>query len=236
MKNIELIRELEKYPVFNLKVLKDIIKKENNYTKLVAYRLKKAKLILEIEKNKYTTNKDALVIASSMVWPSYLSCWTALRYHNLTEQLPKEIFLITPKSRKKKIVKFNGTQIFFIKTKPEYFFGYNKENYKDADIFIADKEKTIIDTVLFKKASFSEISEIVKNNMENLDFSLMTEYLIKINNKNMIKRFGFLFDSLNIESNKLRRFINYNYIILDYAVLKKGKKNKKWRVIENVKT
>src|SRR3989338_3035080 len=89
VKKIELIKELEKYPVFNLKTAREIIEKDSNYSKLVVHRLNKEGLIFEIEKNKYTTKKDPILISSSIIWLCYISGWSALRYYNLTEQLPQ---------------------------------------------------------------------------------------------------------------------------------------------------
>ena len=234
MKKIELLKELEKYPVFNLKTVKDIINKDRNYTKLFIHRLKKDKLIFEIEKNKYTLNKDSFVIASNMIWPCYISGWSAINYYHLTDQIPQTVFVITTRVRKKREIIFNNTKIIFTKVKPKYFFGYKKERYGSYDIFIAEKEKALIDSVLFKKISFSEICDIVKNNVKNVDIDLLIEYLIKIKNKSLIKRFGFLLDRLNIKNDKLIRLIDFKYIPLDYLISKKGKKDKKWRIIDNV--
>jgi len=236
MNKINMIRELEKYPVFNLKTLKDIIDKDSSYSKLVIYRLKKDKLIFEIEKNKYTTKKDAILISSSIIWPSYISGWSALRYYNFTEQLPQTILIITTRKRKKKEINFNNIKIIFTKVKPKYFFGYKKEHYGDFDIFVADKEKALIDSALFKKISFSEICDIVRNNIKDINVDLLMNYLIKIKNKTLIKRLGFLLDKVGMDKyHELKRFINSKYIPLDYALIKKGKKNRKWKVIENVK-
>lgn len=235
MKKLELIRELEKYPVLNLKIVKGIIKKNKKYAKLVVYRLKKEKLLFEIEKNKYTLQKDPLGIASNITWPSYVSCWPALRYYNLTEQLPQVIFVITTRARKNREVSFSNSRIIFIKTKAEYFFGYKKERYGNFDIFIADKEKAIIDSALFKRISFSEISEIVKNNFEEFNKNIFIDYLIKIKNKTLIKRFGFLFDKIGADNyDKLKKFIDFKYVPLEYSVKAKGRKDKKWRIIKNV--
>jgi len=234
MKNIKIIKELEKYPVFSLKIVKEIIKKDNNYTKLVMYRLKKEGFIFEIEKNKYTINRDTMTIASNIIWPSYISCWSALQYHNLTEQLPQIIDVITTRSRKKRYINFNNTKIRFIKTKPENFFGYKKEKYGNFNIFIAEKEKALIDAALFKKVSFLEICEMIKKDMDDISINLLVNYLIKIKNKALIKRFGFLFDKLNIDVPKLEKFIDFKYILLDYNFKTKGRKNRKWRIIENV--
>lgn len=236
MKKLELIRELEKYPVLSLKTVKETIKKDSRYAKLVVYRLKKEKLIFEIEKNKYTLQKDPLVVASNITWPSYVSCWPALRYYNLTEQLPQVIFIITTRARKNREINLDNSKIIFIKTKPKYFFGYKKERYGNFNIFIADKEKALIDSALFRKISFSEISEIVKNNRDELNENIIINYLIKIKNKALIKRFGFLLDKIGADNyDKLGKFIDFKYIPLEYAIKAKGGKNKKWKIIENVK-
>lgn len=236
MKKIKLIRELEEYPVFDLKTVQTIIKKSRNYTKLVLSRLKKEGLIFKILKNKYTTCKEAFVVASNITWPCYLSFWTALRYYNLTEQLPTAIFVITTRAGKKEII-FNKTRIIFAKVKPNYFFGFTKEKYNSFDIFMADPEKAIIDSVLFRKISFSEISSIFKNNLNKINKKKFIGYLLRIKNKALIKRFGFLLDNFNLDiSDKVKDYVcDYNYVPLDYAIEKKGKKNKKWKIIENVK-
>jgi len=235
MKTIILLRKLEKYPVFNLKTFGEIIGKNRDYAKLVIFRLKKEGLIFEIERNRYTLNKDPLIVASNILWPCYISSWTALRYYNLTEQLPQIIYIMTTRAKKKKEINFNNTKIIFIKIKPKYFFGYKKETYNGFQIFIAEKEKAIIDSALFKKISFSEIFDIVNNNIKNINILLFTNYLIKIKNKALIKRFGFLLYKNNIDIyKKVKKFINFKYISLDYAIKAKGEKNKKWKVIENV--
>lgn len=236
MKKIALIKELEKYPVFSLKTVKEIIKKSDKYAKLVAFRLKKEGLIFEIEKNKYTVNKNAFIVASNIVWPCYLSFWTALRYHNLTEQLPKDIFVITTRARKKRELVFNKTKIIFVRIKPKYFFGFTKERHDGFDVFMAESEKALIDSVLFKEISFSEIGSIIRDNFDRINKNKLIEYLLKINDKALIKRFGFLLDQLGLDFfDKLKKHLGYNYIHLDYAMPKKGKKNKKWRIVENVK-
>lgn len=236
MKKIELLKELNKHPVFTLKTVKEVIGKNREYTKLVIYRLKKDKYIFEIEKNKYTFQKDPFAIISSIIWPSYISCWSALRYYGMTEQLPEIFFVITTRARKKRIMEFGSVKIAFIKTAPKYFFGYKKEIYNGFEIFIADKEKALIDSALFRKLSFSEICSIIKDNEEDINFNLLLDYLVKTKNKALIKRFGFLLESLKINTDRLKKLIDFKYIPLDYAVKasSKMKRDKKWKVIRNV--
>ncbi len=233
MKKIALVRELEKYPVFTLATLRRIIKKDRNYAKLVIHRLKDEGLVLKIERNRYTVHKDPILVASNIVWPSYLSFWTALRYHNLTEQLPQNIFVITPRARKNRNIEFMGTRMSFVKVGPKYFFGFAKEPCRNFTILVARPEKALVDSALFRKISFSEISEIVRENLDRISPELIVQYCLKTKNNALIKRFGFLLETLGADFPE-KADINPNYIPLDYAMPKEGKKNKKWRIIENI--
>lgn len=235
MKKIQLLKELQGYPVFNVKIIKELIKKDRNYAKLVINRLRKEEFIFQIEKNKYTLHKDPLMVASHIVWPSYISGWSGLRYHNITEQIPQNITVFTTRQRKNRKIFFQNSFIEFVKIKPKFFFGYQRERYGDFDMFVGEKEKVIIDCALLKIVSFSEICDIIKDNLNNINTDKLIEYLKKINNKTLIKRFGYVLSKLNIEKyNLLKKFIDFKYITLDYFLPKKGLKNKKWRVIENV--
>ena len=235
MDKIRIIRQLGEYTVFNINIVERIINKRREYARLVLHRLKKEGLILQVEKNKYTVYKDPLIVASNMVWPCYASLWSALRFYNLTEQLPEKIFIITTRARKNRNVKFMDNEFIFIKVRQKHFFGYRKEAYNNFFIFVAEPEKAVIDSVLLKKISISEIFDVIKEHKNELDINKIVKYIIKIKNKAVLKRFGYIFDKLNIKIDyDIKKFIDNKYVILDYAGEKRGEKNKKWMVIENV--
>jgi len=227
MKTIDLIKILQDYPLFRENDVAKILNKNPEYVKTLLYRLKGRKLIYNIERGKYTCHDDTLLFASYIYVPSYISLWTAIRYYNLTEQLPKTIFVMVPKSRKS--LKFKNVSIEFVKTK--YFFGFKKERYGDFDIFIADPEKAAIDSLISKKIPLNEIEKIIKK----LDIKKLLNYAIKIKNKSLIKRLGFILEEKNIKCEILRKFVDANYVVLDSMMSKQGKKNKKWGVIDNRK-
>ena len=52
--------------------------------------------------------------------------------------------------------------------------------------------------------------------------------------KALSKRFGFLLDKIGVDTKKLKRLIDYKYVPLECSMKPKGKKDKKWRIIENV--
>src|SRR3989338_3964844 len=163
---LRLLKELEKYALFTSKTVMDITGKNKKYSNLIVHRLRKAGLISRIERDKYTLHDDPLIIASSIVWPSYISGWSALQYHHLTEQIPRQIDILTSRARKKRKITFGYSQIIFTRIPPACIFGFKKEQYRGFEIFMANKEKAVADVVVFKKASKEEVNEIASKNKQ----------------------------------------------------------------------
>jgi len=168
MMQAKIVNELRRYPVFTVKEIAAVMQKSSNYSYLVAYRLKKAGVIHEIEKGKYTVEKDPFMIASWIVWPSYISSWAALNYHKLTEQLPFTIHVATTRKRKKKMISFMHTKIKFIKIRKSAFQGFQKIRYLDQEIYMAEKEKALIDGLISQTLSLPEAGDIIKNNPQKI--------------------------------------------------------------------
>lgn len=184
----KILEELKKYPVFSIRTLSGIINKENYYSKLVAHRLKKSGLIFELERDRYTLHTDPLLVASHIVWPCYISSWTAIRYYNLTEQLPSNIQVITTRARKRRKLQFKNATIEFIKIKRENFFGFGKIPYGEFEIFIAEKEKALADALYLKQMSSRAFLEILQQYRKELDTKKLVTYLKKMKMSNAIKK------------------------------------------------
>ena len=229
MKTIDLMKILQNYPLFTENDVAKIIKKKPEYIKTLLYRMKKRELIYRVERGKYTIYDDVFIFSSYISVPSYISLWSAIRYYNLTEQMPKIIFIMVPKSRKK--LKFQNIPIEFVKTK--YFFGYKREYHAGFEIFIAEPEKAIVDSLLSKKVPLDEITKAIK--VKTLNIEKLITYAIKTKNKSLMKRLGFILEENRLKHQRLIRFIDNNYTILDPILKRKGKANKKWRIIDNRK-
>lgn len=225
MNSIELLKRLGKFPLFTENDVSKIINKDKDYVKTFLYRLNKKGLIKRIERGKYTLFDDPLIFSSYIVTPSYLSLWTAFRYYNLTQQQPLDIFIISPIS--KKAITLKNTKIFFLKTK--HMFGYKKERYEDFDIFMAEKEKAIIDSLLFKLPIQDAYWAI---ETEEINIKRIVNLANKLKNSSLSKRLGYLLEKKTGKTFNLKPIDN-NYIQLDYLSKKKGKKNTKWKLIIN---
>ena len=235
MKTIEAIKTLEKMqkPVFNVNDMAKIMQKSKNYSSLFLHRLKKKGLVLEIEKNKYIIREESpYLIFSNIVYPSYLSFLTAFSYYNLTTQIPKKIQIITLKSKKE--ISFENYTAKFIKFKTSRFFGYNREKTPHGFIFIAELEKAIIDSLYLPKyCPIDETYKILSETINSIDIKKLIDYALKMKSKVVLKRLGYLLEKNNINIyKKIKNNLDKKYDILD-IISKKGKKNKKWKLIIN---
>jgi predicted transcriptional regulator of viral defense system len=183
---IKILEELKKYPVFSIMTLGGIIDKGNDYSKLVAYRLKKSGLITQLERDKYTVQGDALLVASHIVWPCYVSSWAAIRYYGMTEQLPNSIQIITTRARKKRRMQFKNATIEFITIKREYFFGFGKVQYGEFEIFMAEREKALADVLYLKHTSLGTFLETIRQHRKQVDIKKLVAYLKKMRMHNAI--------------------------------------------------
>ena len=216
-----------RYPLFTFNEFIRVSNLQPNYARLYLFRLKKEGLIFQVEKGKYTLFEDPMVFASFIQIPSYISFWTAIRFYNLTEQLPLDIMVATTKSKKPII--FQNVKIRFFKTK--HLWGYRKTNYGDVNIFMAEKEKSIIDSLLLKNTPFDEILKALET--KEINFQKLIDYAVKTKNISLIKRVGYLCDHFGFNTKKLLLNLDKNYILLDPLMGKEGQINKKWKLIQN---
>lgn len=232
MKQRELLEYLNQYPVFSSSTLQHKLEKSPAYGNLVLHRLQKQGLIIRIEKNKYTLYADPFLIASRIVWPSYISGRSALQFYHLSDQVPHEITVVV--AQPKKMIQFGHTLIRFTTTKPSNFFGYQKIKYQDREIFIASPEKALIDSELFGKVSVAEIKEILSAHLPELRLATLIVYLTRINSSSLLKRFGYLLELLEKDCyQKLRKYLDATYVFLDITKPKPGFRNEKWRLLIN---
>lgn len=236
MQTIQAIKILEKYPTFNISTLADILNKDNNYAKVYLNRMKNKGMVHKIQRNVYTVNADPLIVASGIIWPSYISLWEALHYHGLTEQISHEICVLTTCRKGLTLITTGNTRIRFKRIMPKYFFGFSKVYIKNFEVFMAEPEKAIIDAALFHEISFSEIYFIVKENKDKISGNKIIDYVCRIKNGALAKRFGWMLENLGYKSTEKLRALSYETITpLDYAMPHLGTRNQKWNVIVNIK-
>ena len=229
---IKLVRSMQK-TVFSLNEFARILKKPKNYSSIVLGRLKRKGLIRKIERNRYALEDTSdNVIFSNLIYPSYLSFLTAFSYYSLTTQIPKKIHIVSLKSKKE--LKLDNYILRFIKFKPERMFGYKREKTLKGFVFVAEIEKAIIDSLFLPKyCPVDETYHALSESLKIIDIDKLINYAIRMKNKVILKRIGYLLEKQNIDIyNKIGKKLNNKYDFLDIH-LKKGEKNKKWKLVVN---
>jgi predicted transcriptional regulator of viral defense system len=235
METLQIVKKFQKYPTFNINTFANIIDKDKTYAKMHLNRLKNRGIVKQIQRNVYTVQEDPLVISSRIVWPSYISLWAAFRYHNLTEQIPSKISVITTRSKSRENIQMMNTVISFEKIKTAWFFGFSKIKIQGFEVFIAEPEKALIDAILLKKISTTEIYSLLQNNIKNISTKKIVNYMLRIKNKALMKRFGWMLESLECKHvKKLQKQTYKTMIPLDITRPITGLKDKKWGIIINI--
>ncbi len=211
--------------------------------KKMIYRLEQSGAIERIEKGKYMIiplgaekgkyTLDEFVIGSMLVKPYAIAYWSALHHYGLTEQIPNTIFIQTISRKKKQKMRIFGVNYQIVKIKENKFFGYRKEWIEETQVYITDKEKTIVDC-LDKPQYCGGIIEVAKA-LKQGDFSTrqLSAYAKKMRNSGILRRLGYLCDLLGLKM-PFQAVNVRNYLYLDPTMPKKGLKNAKWRLIVNM--
>ncbi|HLC96418.1 MAG TPA: hypothetical protein VJH97_03795 [Candidatus Nanoarchaeia archaeon] len=198
------------------------IKKGKAYNLIKA--LKKKNAIQTIKAGLYSLKgANELEIGSYLNWPSYLSFWSALSYYKFTDQLPKTAYYATTRFRKR-IKNFK-----YITISRKRFFGYKKSGA----IIIADKEKALVDSLLFPKyaGGIREIINCIETSLNEIELDTLCDYALKVESKAVLRRLGFILEYLKYKGNvieRIRKNIGRGYERLDPSLDKRNNLNKEW--------
>ncbi|MGM0405149.1 MAG: type IV toxin-antitoxin system AbiEi family antitoxin domain-containing protein [Thermoplasmatota archaeon] len=175
--------------------------------------------IIRIKKDTYSLEEEffdkTFQVITEAVKPSYISFWTALSYHGLTEQQVNVIQLVSTKQFDN--IKVRNKKIEISSFKPKRFFGYDEID----GTIMAVKEKALVDSLymLHKIGGLEEYNKCLKNAYDGLDKKTFREYVIEFDNRSLVSRIGYLLDVLDLAEieflDTLNGHISESYILLD---------------------
>lgn len=211
----------EERPLFTLNDLERKFAYDRKYLRLKLHRMVEKNDLIRVERGKYTAHVDPMIYATYIETPSFFSYWTALRYYNLTTQQPSRLHIVTRKNRGDlENIKFHSSK---------NIFGYEKKIYRDFHIFVADKERLLLDCLSKSTVPVEELEELVGE----IDKAKIIEYCKKLQSKALSKRTGFLLEKTGREMEELRKQIDHNYVALDLSKPGDGGRNPRWKILVN---
>ena len=162
-----------------------------------------------IEKGKYliipleagpdrTWTEDAHVIAGHLVSPAMVSHWSALDYWNLTEQVPRVTCVQTTTRKENRKPRVLGMQFRIVRVQPRKFFGSHGYRAGESQAEVTDREKTIVDCLDRPDLSggVRQVGRALLEGDGDFDWERITGYLRRFGSGAVVKRLGFLVETL----------------------------------------
>ena len=152
----EILEQLrkKKNPVFTTNEIARISHLKKSCAIVSIKRMVDKELLFRVAKGIYALEQDPFLYASYIIPNSYISFNAALYLHKVIDQIPSTIHVVVPKRVKKKV---DG--LTFVSLPKKAFFGFKSMNYKGYYIWVANKEKALID-ITYK---FGKLPQNIKN-------------------------------------------------------------------------
>ncbi len=192
------------------------------------------------------------VISRELVKPSAISHWSALSFHDFTEQIPKIVTatttkkVVTPSMRqtdsdlkKKHMWKVDQTYYEYVSVKQSHFFGFQEVWIDQFEkILITDKERTIIDCFAFPRrfGGIQWVISTLEEIIDQLDIEKLVSYAIRYGRTSVIKRLGWALSEIGVQASALKALRDYKtstYFLIDLSRERKGSYQALWKVIDN---
>ncbi|WP_420633065.1 type IV toxin-antitoxin system AbiEi family antitoxin domain-containing protein [Candidatus Palauibacter sp.] len=164
-----------------------------------------------IEKGKYlivpleagpdrTWTEDAYVIAGHLVSHAMVGYWSALNYWNLTEQVPRITYVQTTARKERRTPQVLGMRFRIVRVKPRKFFGCHVYRAGESQVRVTDREKTILDCLDRPELSGGvfQVGEALLAGDGDFDWGRMTDYLRRFGSGAVVKRLGFLVETVEL--------------------------------------
>jgi predicted transcriptional regulator of viral defense system len=198
---------------FTIAEAAQLLSVQHNRAKEILIRLAKSGWLYRVKQGLYVVVpvtldsltpvvEDPWVLANSLFDPCYIGGWDALSYWDFTEQIFIHTFVYTSKPQKSSTQQYLEHTFIVRKTSSEHLFGLKTIWRKNVKVRVSDPSRTIIDLLdapqYFGGGSVLEevFREYLRSN--HRDVSTLVEYALRLKNKAVVKRLGFLLDTFDI--------------------------------------
>lgn len=210
-----------KRPLFTVNDLEREFGHERSYLRLKLHRMVERRDLVRVERGKFTVHDDPMIYATHIETPSFFSYWTALRCYNLTTQQPVRLHIVTRKNRGDlDNIKFHSSK---------KIFGYERRSYRDLHIFVADRERLLLDCLGKSTVPVEELVELVRE----IDEAKIIQYCEEFQSRSLAKRVGYLLERAGKQVEELQDSIDHNYVPLDVSKPVEGERNARWKIVVN---
>lgn len=186
--------------------------------------------------------EDPWVVAARVFAPGYLAGWTACEHWGLTEQIFRDVQVVTARRLRHRVQEIQGTRFQAKTVAPDRLFGTQAVWRGQSRIEVSDPSRTVVD-LLDDPAlggGIRHVAEVVATyfGSEHRDDRRLRDYADRLGNRTIWKRLGYLLESLTIDAPELteacRKGLSTGISLLDPSADAKGPVLKRWNLRINV--
>jgi predicted transcriptional regulator of viral defense system len=187
--------------------------------------------------------ENALVIGTRLIEPSAIAYWSALRFWNLTEQVPQTVFVQSPRRKLQPRQIVIGVQYQFVTIRASRFFGSARRAVDGQPIPVTDREKSIVDAADRPElcGGIWQLAQALRGHWAEVDWPKLDAYLIRFASGAVYKRLGYLVEALDLaipeRAARLagwRTHLTAGIALLDSGERAGGAVRLRWRVRDNI--
>ena len=186
---------------------------------------------------------DPWLIAGRVFEPGYVGGWSACEHWDLTEQLFRDVVVITATPQRRRKATIQGAGFLVVRRPPTALFGTVEVWRGRERVKVSDATRTVVD-ILDEPAlggGIRHVADVVGEYFtgERRDDNLLTSYIDRLGNRAVYKRLGYLLETLEIDAPELiERCLerqSSGLSALDPAIPRKGKITKRWNLRVNAR-
>lgn len=129
-----------------------------------------------------------------------IAYWTALHYHGLTEQIPRDVWIVAP--RRRQPLTLLGVTYTFVTLHPRKHFGVQTVWIEGQPVAITDLEKSVVDALDHPEycGGITEVAKALAVACEErgADLERLSAYALRMQNGALLKRLGYLAERLSL--------------------------------------
>jgi len=211
-------------------------------------RLKEKRLIRSLWRGHYAIEDNILSgsplhkfeVAMHLAPNGAISCWSAMSYYGLTDQVLSKVYILAPYEgvNKRSLYKqhIDGSEFLLIQIYQNHFWGIKTQRIGEIKVRITDLERTLLDGLMRPQycGGFREVMNAFLIARGKINKDLIIEYARRCPIA-VQKRLGWMLENIGLEDVRALVSIPESHSIdkLDISAPRRGKHNPVWMVLEN---
>lgn len=140
------------------------------------------------------------LVAMRLVEPAAIAFFSAMNYHGLTEQVPRQVFIATDHRVTRAGRESLGLLFRVISLRPGRFFGLRKEWINESPFQVTDLEKTLVDGLALPEyaGGIGTVAQGLAQAWARVDEARLHDYARRMGTSAVVKRLGYLQEALKL--------------------------------------